>query len=331
MKTVLVDNGIGHGFLIMLLNGIKDSDKQGIALLNFFSIFNFLHLNTYIEYEIFITIIWNLIIFVIFLKQKKYLTQLQAIFIILSTLVLNIFDFCLAKEPLQMLYFVAIYIILVSPQINNKNKFTYSIIIILFSALTYRTYYILIAFFSILIYFIHKLFLKNKIEIKPKHILYILLIITLTYFIFLNVCKIFSPENYNELIRVRTRISEATSDMRVILPGSQTNLILFCCDYLIMTIRMLFPIELIRFGPKYWFYVLYQIMISYYAIKALININKNNPVKNIALFIYLGFLLGSATFEPDFGSWVRHEAVTIPIILLFTDTFNFAKISKKAK
>ena len=35
-----------------------------------------------------------------------------------------------------------------------------------------------------------------------------------------------------------------------------------------------------------------------------------------ALYLYLAFLLCSAAFEPDFGSWIRHQGVALPIILL---------------
>lgn len=38
--------------------------------------------------------------------------------------------------------------------------------------------------------------------------------------------------------------------------------------------------------------------------------------RTAALYLYIAFLLCSAAFEPDFGSWVRHEGVAFPVILL---------------
>ena len=35
-----------------------------------------------------------------------------------------------------------------------------------------------------------------------------------------------------------------------------------------------------------------------------------------ALYLSLAFLLCSAAFEPDFGSWIRHEGITLPVLLL---------------
>jgi hypothetical protein len=35
-----------------------------------------------------------------------------------------------------------------------------------------------------------------------------------------------------------------------------------------------------------------------------------------ALNLFLAFVLMGAVFEPDFGSWIRHESVTIPLFLI---------------
>lgn len=54
----------------------------------------------------------------------------------------------------------------------------------------------------------------------------------------------------------------------------------------------------------------------YQLIKTIRQYNSITSNRRIAVAIYLAFLLGSATFEPDFGSWVRHEAVLFPIYLI---------------
>ena len=100
-------------------------------------------------------------------------------------------------------------------------------------------------------------------------------------------------------------------------------MVLFTLDYLIMLVRMMIPVELLTFGPKYWPYVAYQVMITFYVIMALKNIKRNHKSKNVALYVYLGFLCGSATFEPDFGSWVRHEAAIAPVLFILADMYRF--------
>lgn len=83
-----------------------------------------------------------------------------------------------------------------------------------------------------------------------------------------------------------------------------------------MVFRMLVPLELILMGPKYAIFAIYQILITYILIKTIRQYNSITNSRRIAVAIYLAFLLGSATFEPDFGSWVRHEAVLFPIYLI---------------
>ena len=34
----------------------------------------------------------------------------------------------------------------------------------------------------------------------------------------------------------------------------------------------------------------------------------------LALSVFTAYILGSFLFEPDFGSWVRHEAATFPVL-----------------
>lgn len=95
-----------------------------------------------------------------------------------------------------------------------------------------------------------------------------------------------------------------------------TQPILFSLDYLLVVFRMLVPLELILMGPKYAIFAIYQILITYILIKTIRQYNSITNSRRIAVAIYLAFLLGSATFEPDFGSWVRHEAVLFPIYLI---------------
>ena len=49
----------------------------------------------------------------------------------------------------------------------------------------------------------------------------------------------------------------------------------------------------------------------------------------IGLCIFLAYFLGSVLFEPDFGSFVRHEAATLPVIILMV--FNPTMWSPKMK
>lgn len=337
MKTNLVDVGIGHKWIYDILygsakitafteTGISDASGNTVAI---FQAINFFNLSTYIQFEIYISIVWNILLIGLLFKVKQKLQTGQAIFIILSIIVLNIFDFTLAKEPIQMLYFILIYFILISNKLSNKVKNVLCVLVIVLSSIYFRRYYLVIAFFAVLTQIVcTKEIITNK-NIKLKTVCKILIYLAFVYFIVLNVSKIIMPGEYSELIRVRTRTSGVASEMRNILPS--TNLVFFTLDYLIMLIRMLVPIELVPLGIKYIPYFAYQVMITYFVIKAMKNMKNNSYSKNLALFMYLGFLLGSATFEPDFGSWVRHEAVVFPILLIIADCLKERKINDTEK
>ena len=322
LKSVLVDMSIGNGMISKIISGatqfvflsevgMADAAGNSAAI---FSAINFFGLTTTVQFEIYISIIWNIILIALLLKSKKHLSLPQFLFWLASIAVLNIWDFCLAKEPLQMIFFLVMMLIICSKKLSEHAKLIGIIITLLLSVLTYRVYYILIVAFLIIVGLVCKKWLLKLKKIKIKHVIILLIILAGSYFVMLNVIKVIDIESFNELIRVRTRLGEASTQMLNIFKSE--NLAIFSLDYLIMILRMLFPVELIPMGIKYWPYVFYQILISYFLIKAIISMKKQSKSTNLALYLYIAFLLASGTFEPDFGSWVRHEAAIIPVLLV---------------
>jgi len=317
MKEVLVDEGIGHGMLEQALNGGSASgEAPGIfmsQIIWFLSLFGF---NTYLQFEFFFTVVWNILVLLMLFKMKKYLTIMQAIFITFSIMILNIFSFTLSKEPVQMLFFILVYLILLSEKPSYKAKLIGIAAVMLLASVTFRSYYILIVYFMAVAQFVF-IILKNK-NMKMITIGAIFLIIAGTsYFAILNLADLVNHSNVDELIRVRatTRGSAAT----VIAPSIRTdNYFFMSVNYVLVLLRMLFPLELLRLGLKYIPYVLYQLLITWVFFLSFKRYNVNSPAVNLAMIIYFAFLCCSATFEPDFGSWVRHESVVFPVILLMT-------------
>lgn len=332
MKSVLVDEGAGHGMLEMIKhdttlmieeNQTEEEIGASERTVKIFEKLNFFELTTYEGFEIYITVLWNIILMIIIFSLRKKLNMIQAIFLILTILVLNIFNFNLAKEPIQMLYFVLMYVVITSKALKDSFKYILCFGILYWASVTFRTYYILIALFMLGASWICKTFILMKDRLKLFDVVVVITALGVGYFLLLTVAKTAMPEEYSELIRVRTRETEARTDISNWITNDDSNLVLFTLDYLIMLIRMMVPFELITFGPKYWPYVAYQVMITFYAVMALKNIKKNHKSKNVALYVYLGFLCGSATFEPDFGSWVRHEAAIAPILFILADMYKF--------
>ena len=327
MKKTLVDEGVGWYFI----NAINDSDKPKFGLtikgeenesdssvdgntVEIFKSINFLDLTSYYGFEIYITVIWNLIIFYIIAKHKRSYSMMESIFILMSIAVLNIFNFCLAKEPIQILYFFMMHAI-ISSKLSSKSKFIGCFLIYILCFMTFRNYYVLMAAFMIFTYFI----------INKSSVIIIVLSIYLCIFALMNIAKVVSIKDYDELIRVRTRTSSARSDIRVLFNSS--NLYVFSLDYILVLIRILIPVELLTLGPKYFIYAVYQTMIILLIINNLKNVNVINKNAKIALYVVIAFSMGSALFEPDFGSWVRHESC-IALILIALMKINEEKLNE---
>lgn len=337
LKASTVDAGVGHYFIkdicektsdFIILGSSIGVETQSPASHNavyLFRLFNWFDCRTYSEFEIVITIAFNIILLMLlidFSLRNGKMSKGQFFFLLFSIGVMNVYTFTLSKEPIQMLYFILMYMVLRSEK-SVKSKWILIIGIILLIIVTTRTYYLLMLMFTLGIRFGYPLIAKlvnNKFVYSS---IFFFVLFGFAYYCFLSVCEVIKPDEYIELIRVRTREAEAVTDMRNILPS--TSLVLFVLDYLIMILRMLFPVELLRFGPKYGIFVVYQIMISWMMFKALKNYEVNTKTKNIAVFLYWGFLFCSATFEPDFGSWVRHESVAIPFMLFVLEIDNRRK------
>lgn len=332
MKDNLVDEGIGHGFIEIINNNLYSNRTFGETLtIKFFDLINIFNLSTYVQFEIYISIIWNLILFFIIFRLNKKLNIIQTLFIILSIAVLNIFDFCLAKEPVQMLYFIALYLIIINKRISTILKSIFIILIFLLIAITLRKYYILMAFLFFVIFGTYLLLKKFNIEEYRFTIITLCIIISIMFLLILS--SLFMPNQYEELVRVRTTISSAVSDIHVISENQiNPSMMAIFVDYILVFIRLMIPIELLPLGIKYLPYVVYQLLITYILIKSLKKVNRNNENKNLAIFAYIAFVIGSAMFEPDFGSWIRHEAVFCPILFIICGAKNIeSKISEKTK
>lgn len=324
MENVLVNNGIGWSFIKYINNNdskfaftLNDSNAEDTASAEDNSIFifdkiNFLGLSTYYQFEIYISIIFNILIFILLYKHKKSYTLGESFIILMSVVALNIFSFCLAKEPIQMIYFFLIYAILFSKN-SEKNKFVKCILIFILSTITFRNYYIIMIFYMILIYFLIKMLLSRIKKIKFVHMLFIIFTIFASFVFLLITINVINPSAFDELLRVRLRTSDAKTDIHAILVSK--NIFLFSLNYILTIIRMLIPAELLLLGPKYYVFIFYQIIVSGVVLKNIKNIRYIDYTHKIALIVFLSFILGSATFEPDFGSWIRHETVLFPVLL----------------
>ena len=147
-----VMNGIGHFWLSDIYNGNVGfelfsadegaSSAGGNAAYIFWRI-NIFHVYSYIDWEIYVSVLANVIVLLVMTQLKQVLRIYQWLLVTMTVAILNIFSFCLSKDPIQMCYFVLIFLILITNW-NYKYKCLGIYACILFSCMTFRTYYILV-------------------------------------------------------------------------------------------------------------------------------------------------------------------------------------------
>lgn len=218
-------------------------------VLYLFYYINFFNIDSLLEWNIYISVIFFFINFKIL--NNIYVIHLNKLLIILTSLMLwYLFSAGISKEIIQTLFFLVIYYV-----INNrrfiktiKMKLLIGILIIVISSIIFRPYYILIAFFTIIVYVINS-YLKKK-KIKPYlYYIYSLCLYILSILIFLQIISIFMPLEYTMITGVRTTVgrlllSEYTdSFIGNVFEGD--SIYIYILNYIIIYFRMLFPLELL--------------------------------------------------------------------------------------
>jgi hypothetical protein len=356
MRGTLINLSKGWGYIDDINHGIfqiqsfgwneiveADSDAAGnaIAVFKLVKGLFFGQPSDFYEFEIAITILWGLLTFIIFLKMKSILSLMEAMFLILLTMVLSVYDFSLGKEPVQMLYFVLLFYILTTNKLTDLMKCFGSILVILLATFTFRVYFIVILLYASLMWVILERDKSGKKSYKqrqnPKQsnlvasgrILFIYITIVVVYGTLLAIFQLFNIEMYQRLVNCLLKASQNTMAGNTyiknwIAPMDTTNVFIITLEYAVVVLRMLLPFELVPLGPKYWPYIIYQCCIVIYLVKSLKYYRISTVGQKLALIIWLGFLSMSAMFEVDYGAWIRHASVTFPLILIIGGMVSFS-------
>lgn len=302
--------------ILNVMNNVGLTDKAYTYTANIFNFFNLFGFSTIEEWGYLISVIFLPILIFEIAKKKKY-NNFQLIFIISSIALLNIYVFGLSKDVIQFVYFLAIFFVLKSNKLSNLKKIISICIILLYEALNFRVYYAIMAMLVVTIYYIYLIFIDGR-KISKKTFKKIILIAFFAFFLETFVVQLISSENYESILNARYSVNifrqDGTDSNTLIndLLGRNTNYFIFMGNYFINAIRLMFPIELFLKGPKQGIFVIYQIFVSFCLIKACRKINKENCLWIITV---ISFFMISFIFEPDFGSFVRHETTMFLILL----------------
>lgn len=294
---------------------------------------NVLNFTTLQEWAYSLAFIFGIIL-ILMLSRIDEPDNLQLFFIICSIGLLNIYIFNISKDVIQYGIFFLMYLVIINKRIPNFIKIIGCFFIFYWESTFFRSYYILMGALFIILYGIIKVIQKRDKPINRNELIGVFSIIFIIMFLLIYFSQFISYEDYQKLINVRYEVPNpgAVSAINNWI-DDRGNLALYMVNYVINAVRMMFPVELLLNGPFYAPFVIYQIMILYYLVLTIKSLNKNtNEIVVLALSAFLGYLLVSFTFEPDFGSFVRHEAATFPILhLLALRKENYRLSSKGVK
>lgn len=302
--------------ILLIMNGATNlTDMSYSFVANVFNAINFLNFEKLEQWGWFFGIIFSFVLIFILLKNKKY-SITQYIFIYGSIALLNIYVFGLSKDIVQFVFFLAIYGIL-SSNLTNTKKLIFSCIILAFEAFNFRVYYLIMAMLMVTIYFIYVFFIRNK-KLNKKSVMKIIIIAFIAFFAEVYVVQMISVDNYQAILLARSNVNQYREDSAdavtqiVEIFGVNNTYFTFIENYIANVIRMLLPFELLFIGPKYILFLIYQLFVTYNIFKMGKRINDRNIMWLITV---ISFIMVSAIFEPDFGSFVRHESTIILFLL----------------
>ncbi|MBT1177293.1 hypothetical protein JS532_06900 [Bifidobacterium callimiconis] len=288
-----------------------------------FTSLNFFDFTTMVQWSIFLGMLFNILLFFVLLKADSP-DLLQSLFILATVGLMNIYIFNIGKDIIQFAFFLGVYIVLVLPIKNSLVKVLGSAAILYFESTFFREYYILIAGLVLVVYAI-LLYFRERNKLGLGSLSWIITLLLASIYAVMLISRVIMPEEYTTIIQLRAGYVDSfgTGDnggimataIRNWIPGE--SLPIFMVNYVINLFRMLIPIELAFRGAAYLPFFVFQCAVTAYMVNLIRQINKvRDPAKFIALCVFIGYVLASAIFEPDFGSWTRHESATFPILHL---------------
>lgn len=309
----------------MILNGMQ---YPGIltgafrSTANVFQSINFFNATTLVEWAVLLAIPYNLYFSFYFAYRFQSDGMTRVLYVLFTSAVLNIYVFQLSKESIQLFFFLLLNAIIRNRYWGSNAKVLLCSSLLILIGLIFRTYYIIIACYTLMAYCVS--FLKIGPCAKKNSVLTCALLIT-GVLVSLVIVRFLLYEQYLEIIFMRnrltlSRIGNENAQTLILnwIPYYTDHLILFLANYVLNLLRMLLPLELLLQGVYYSPFVVFQFLISRQMFLVARKARRGSR-EYFALIVMTGYFLGSALFEPDFGSYLRHLAAATPVIVLLFD------------
>lgn len=269
---------------------------------------NYFNFTTIQQWSVFIGFIFSFIL-IILLKNSYVENSHEKLFLWCSIGLLNIYVFTIGKDIVQYVIFLFVYIV-ARTNLKSKTKVFLIALIFYYESTFFRSYYIIMAGLVIAIFYIIKDVTKRRIIISFFAIF--VLMFTTVY-----VSKYFYPDDYNDLLHIRQSYYALPSKTMINnLIDGYDSFYVFILNYFINLTRLIIPIELLFKGIGYIPFLFFMYLLIYFLIILFRNSStlKLNDIVNLSSL--LAYVLVSALFEPDFGSWSRHLSAAMPLIYL---------------
>lgn len=283
---------------------------------DFFTKINIFGFTERVQWSLLLGLVFTIVLIRMF-KRCQGLDNSQIIFGVMSVALCNIYVFNICKDAIQFLIFVVMFIVVSIDALPIWLKAIIAALLLKWESDVYKSYYIIMAFFFIVIFIAFSIIRRKRRRLNWHQYIIVVVGLYAMVFVFLLAAKSIYPKDYNDIMEARNYSNQQgqTSAIQEVYEHNG-NLNLFFADYLIDSVRMMFPVELVTIGAFYVPFFAFQLFLFFYLVRGIKCMDELDDKSFIGLCFYLAYFLGSVLFEPDFGSFVRHEAATLPILIL---------------
>lgn len=241
----------------------------------------------------------------------------------LYCVLLPIFVWNTHKETLQFFFFFILAICIIKGNSHSHTIDVLTVSLLLLWGLLFRSYYLIIAVGTAALLLLYYFPWERTSRENRKTVLLLLL---LGAIIILLAIKMFRPQLLVKVFESRTAVNQTrmgSSDANTILldlfENEEGTIVLYLVNYGIAAVRMLFPFELIFKGAQYLPFIGLQLFWNALLLRRINRVvqyrkNGNECIAQVRLLaVLLSWYLVSFLFEPDFGSFVRHQVAVFPV------------------
>lgn len=273
---------------------------------------------------------WDALIFVLgvvsilvaatYFSSRWNLSFSKSVFLLAVFGLCGIYIFIFNKDVIQFFIFAFVFVVL-DTRLASRTKLCITVAVFVCEFLLWRQYYAIVAVFVPCLYLLLD-FIKRSSFKKNKRVLIAVFCSIGVIVMFAFALRAVSPENYTVIVEKHgseresyTAFSAVSGIASLIEVSGSSPTPLFIANWVINVFRLMFPLELFQLGPYYWAFAIYQLYLTVSVGRSVFKSGGQSQNVILMASVYYAFLIASATFEPDFGSWVRHETAAFPIIL----------------